>query len=165
MADKKKKGKYSILNLFDIIVIIIAVLLAVLLFAKGKTRTDGTQITSDKITYTLELTGMQNGSAELVRPGDRLTDKIKKYDIGTVVSVTVKTSTNQVEDYENGGIIDSPVSGKETAVIVVEAPCKETDSQITVGGGYAVRVGASANVRGPGYAGTGYIIDIERGDG
>ena len=162
-----EKKKLKFFNLFDIIVLLIAlILLAVLFFmGKGAAPADGAGVgTSQKVTYTLELTGMQNGAAELIKPGDRLTDKIKKYDIGTVVSVETKITTMQVEDYENGGVIDSPVSTQQTAVVVVEADCTETDSQITVGNGYIVRVGATANIRGPGYAGTGYVIEMERGE-
>lgn len=163
--EKRKKLKFF--NLFDIIVILVALALLMALFfaKKGGQQTDAGEDSVGTVTYTLELTGMQNNAAELVKAGDKLTDKIKKYDIGTVVSVKVETSITQVEDYENGRIIDVPVSSQQTAVIVMEAPCVETNSRITVGGGYVVRVGASANVRGPGYAGTGYIIDIERGNG
>ena len=161
--EKKKKLKFF--NLFDIIVILMIIaLIAVLFFAKrANAPTDAPQGSSGKVIYTLELNGMQNGSAELVKPGDKLTDKIKKYDMGTVVSVEVKKATLQVEDYENGGIIDSEVSGLQTAVIVVESPCTETDSQIKTDGGFVVRVGTQASVHGPGYAGSGYIVGIERG--
>jgi hypothetical protein len=39
-----------------------------------------------------------------------------------------------------------------------------TESQITVNGGYIVRVGTWISVNGPLYSGNGYIIDMVRGD-
>jgi hypothetical protein len=164
--EEKKPQKHSILNVFDIVVIIIAIALAAILFIyeSGGTETVTTETKTRTITYTIELTGMQNGSAELVSVGDTLVDKIKKYDIGVVTSVDVSNTVRQTQDLVNGGTHDAEMTTLETAVIELEAECTETDTQITVAGGYIIRVGLPVTVKGPGYYGTGYIIAVDRGE-
>ena len=159
---KKQRGR-SIFNLFDIIVILIAVALAALLFFMRQEQQNESS-TAGTVRYTLELTGMLNGSADLIEPGDQLVDKVKKYDIGKVVSVQVDTTVQRAYDLENGGIVETPMAGQQTATIVVEAECTETSSQIIVDGGYIVAAGMEASLRGPGYWGSGYIMSVDRGD-
>ncbi len=162
MAKDRKNRK--IFNLFDIIVIVIIIALAGLLFFIREGRDAQESTSAGTVRYTLELVGMQNGSADLIQEGDQLVDKVKKYDIGTVVSVEVTPTYRQAYDYVNGGLIESLVDDQQTAVIVVEADCTESSSQITVDGGYVIRAGLTASVRGPGYWGTGYIISVDRGE-
>ena len=52
----------------------------------------------------------------------------------------------------------------EVMTLVLEAECSETDTELTVGGGYLIRCGTAIQVRGPGYAGSGTILSIERGN-
>ena len=158
-----KNKKHSLFNLFDIVVIaLILILAAVLLLVNvGQSRESEDAGT---VTYTMLLEGMRNNSGNLISPGDELVDKVKKYNIGTVVSVDVETAERQVNDYENGGLVDSVVEDQQNAIVIVEADCTETSSQITVDGGYIIRAGLTVSVRGPGYWGTGYIISVDRGD-
>lgn len=163
-----EKKKHSLFNVFDIVVILIAlVLFAVLFFARssgGDTSDDTASVKSGTVTYTIELTGMVNGSAELVSVGDELVDKVKKYDVGTVTAVEVSNTVRQVQDLINGGTVESEMSTQQTATITVEAPCTETETDILVAGGYVIKVGLSVSVKGPGYYGTGYIVGVERGE-
>ena len=159
----EKRGKRGIFNLFDIIVIVIVLALAaVLLFVRAER--SGEEASSGTVVYTMEFEGMRNGAADLISEGDQLVDKVKKYNIGTVLSVDIEPTVRQVNDYVNGGLVESVVDDQQTATIVVEAECTETSSQITVDGGYIIRAGLTVSVRGPGYWGTGRIISVDRGD-
>lgn len=161
-SDKKPSGIFKLLNLFDIILILVAVaLVAVLFFTRSQGSVTPTA-ESGTVRYTIELTAMQNNSADLISVGDDLVDKVKKYRMGTVVAVEVYPYERQAEDLENGGMVDSPMSTQQAARVTIEASCTQTESQITVDGGYAVRVGTIVNVKGPGYNGLGYVISIER---
>ena len=160
---EENKKRRSILNLFDIVVILVALALAAVLLIPRQSASDSPDAESGTVRYTIELTGMQNGSAELIQEGDSLVDRIKRYSIGTVQSVEVTNTLRQVEDYENGVVRYVESSTLQTAILVIEAPCTQTDTQITVSGGYAIRVGLPVSVLGPGYYGTGYILAVERG--
>ncbi len=160
------KKKSSIINVFDICVIAVAALLAGVLFLLGGGETqsagDGEENLSSTVTYTVELTGMMNNSAELVSVGDELVDRVKKYDVGTVTDVTVQNTVRQVSNLIEGGSAPAEMERLQTAIITIEAPCTQNDREITVGGGYTVRVGTAVSLKGPGYYGTGYIVGIER---
>lgn len=163
-----EKKKHSIFNVFDIVVILIAVALAAVLFftrsSGSSTSDDAADTKSGTVTYTVELTGMVNGSAELVSVGDELVDKVKKYDVGTVKAVEVSNTVRQVQDLVNGGTVESEMSTQQTATVTVEAPCTETEADILVAGGYPIKVGLQVSLKGPGYYGTGYIVGVERGE-
>lgn len=163
----ENKKKLRFINLFDIIVLALAAgLLAILLLVGRNTgATEPVATNTYTCRYTIELRNMVNNTAELIEVGDTLVDKVKKYDMGKVVSVEVVPTTNQVQNVEDGTIITAEVPGLQNAVIVVEAVASETDTQITVDGGYLVRVGLGISVRGPGYWGTGNIIAVERSEG
>jgi hypothetical protein len=162
MENNKKKGIRSIFNLFDIVVIVLAIVLALVLYVSKSGGTEQVVADVQTIRYTIELTGMVNDSADLISAGDELVDKVKKYNIGTVESVEVSTTVVQANNMIDGTVITSEVPSQETARIVLTAEATSTDTQITVDGGYVIRVGLPVNVKGPGYWGTGYILSIDR---
>lgn len=166
----EKKGILKFLNLFDIIVIVvIAVLAAVLIFvgkeAEANKNADAGAEKEGTVTYVIEFKKMGNGSEKLIKVGDQLVDKIKKYSIGTVVDVEVKDAVGMKENIIDGTVSETEYPEGKDVYVTVEAPCTENEYSIVVGGGYIVRVGKSASVRGPGYSSPGYIVDVVRGDG
>ncbi|MCD7902587.1 MAG: DUF4330 domain-containing protein [Oscillospiraceae bacterium] len=163
--ENANKPRRSIFNLFDIVVIAIIVVLALALClsrSSGGSASGDTASGSRTVRYMVEFTGIQNGAAALMQPGDELVDKIKKYDIGTVVSVEIDNTRKLTQDYTNGGMVDSALETQQTATAVIEAECTETDADILVSGGYAIKVGTSVSAKGPGYQYSGTIIGIER---
>ena len=164
--ENKKRGLFRFINLFDIVVLALAgVLLAVLLLVgRGTGAVDASPSATFTCRYTIELTHMENGTAELVAPGDTLMDKVKKYNMGTVISVEVGPTLEQVTDAETGRKVIAQVPDAATATIVLEAAATESETQILVDGGFLVRRGLSVSVNGPGFWGSGYIIGVERTD-
>jgi hypothetical protein len=152
-------------NLFDCIIIALVIVLAVgFLWWRGVLgRSDDSASSTRTLRYTVELTQMYGDSAQLIQVGDTLVDGARKYSLGTVVSVEVGDCMVTSHNYETGADTSVPLPGYQTATVVLEAECSETDTQLTVGGGYVVRAGGTVNVRGPGYAASGNIITIERG--
>ena len=130
------------LTLFDIVIIAIVVVIgAVLVWFTGMAGGSGSSgeesqgsSTSGTLRYTIELRQMVGESAYLIQEGDALVD----------VPVTVP--------------------GYLTATVVVESPYTDNGTEIVVDGGYVIRSGVSVQVRGPGYAGSGEILTLERGD-
>ena len=56
----------------------------------------------------------------------------------------------------------SAVDGYEAVLGTVAAPGTVTDAAVTLGGGYALRVGATMYLRGEGYMASGPVIAMER---
>ena len=163
---QKSKIKWR-LSLFDVIFIVCALIAAgLIVFLSG--RSDGgvnivTSASQESVVYTIEFQGMLPSTAELVKPGDSLVDKVERRAIGTVVSVEVKPGTTLQKSFITGERIVTEVPGRVDAIVVVSAQGTVTDSQISVNG-FAVHVGTRVSVNGPLYNGVGFIINIERGD-
>lgn len=159
MAKENKFRLRDLFNLFDIVVLAIAVLLAVILilFSRGAGKE---QIT---VRYTVEFINMQNDTASLVQPGDSLVDRVKKFELGKVVSVEVGPTVRQIQDFSLGGMKEVESSMFQTATVVIEAPATETEKDILVSGGYLIKIGTTVAAKGPGYFCNGTVLKIEKG--
>ena len=102
------------------------------------------------------------GSAQAIHQGDQLADNIKNYDVGTVVSAQAVPCQSLILDQVNGEYVLADVDGYEDVLVTVESPCTVTDEAVTLGGGYALRVGATMYLRGEGYMASGPVIAMER---
>lgn len=165
MGNESKKTKWR-LNLFDVIFIACAVIVAVVIvissggFGGGSILSSGAQQT---IVYTLELQSMIGDTAQYIKPGDSLIDRVEKRQIGTVVDVRLEQTKASMKDFETGERHMVEVPGRTTAIVTMSADATVTDSEISVDG-FVIRVGVWLSVNGPLYNGSGFIIDIERDD-
>jgi len=161
---EKKKVKWR-LNLFDVIFIACALIIAgvIILYSNSKAGTSSVLPSGSKetVVYTIELLGMINGTAELIKPGDTFIDKVEKRNLGTVVSVDLTPSTALQKNLITGERILSEIPGKTDVKVVLSAQATMTDRQISVDG-FTIRVGAKVSINGPLYNSGGYITDIER---
>lgn len=152
------------LNLFDALVLLLALgALAFLLWnaAKPEPPQEVVPEVTSAVRYTVRLRRWLPGTSQLVRPGDRITDSIKNYNIGTVVSVQAVPARSQVLDRESRRYVWRETEAYEDVLITLQAPCTVDEKAITVDGGYAVRVAADAYIRGEGYMGSGVVVSIE----
>jgi hypothetical protein len=162
MENSAKKRRWR-LNVFDVVIICLAAAAAAV-FLLVTSSGAGTVISAGKsvtIRYTIELNNMLTPAAELVKAGDGLVDKLEKYALGTVVSAEVSPHLSSSKNRLTGEYILTEYPDRQMALILVEAQATETDGAISVGG-YEIRAGQTVNVTGPGYAGIGYVISVER---
>lgn len=159
MAKESKFRVKDLFNLFDIVVLAIAVILAVILvvFSRGA----GKEATT--VIYTVEFTNMQNNSASLIKPGDSLVDRVKKFDLGKVLSVEVGPTYTQHNNQLEGGSYDVASQTLQTATVVIEAPATETEQDFLVSGGFLIKIGTAVSAKGPGYSCYGTVLKIEKG--
>lgn len=152
--DKKKK-----FNVFDIIIVIVVLAIAGGAYVfTHRTQAKETQL----LRYSLELNECPEGFSQNIKVGDKLTDNVKNYNMGTITSVEARPSIRLGEDKINGNVIESTLDGKETVIIVVEANVIEDGPDFKVDGGYVVKAGRDVSVKGNGYAGRGFILTIGR---
>ena len=158
----EKKGIWKFVNLFDIIVTAIVIVAAAALIFIGRATSAPEETAASTVNYVMVFEQMQNGSENLIRPGDKVMDKVKKYEMGSVVSVEVTDAYEMTENTDEGAAVSAKhLTGKD-AYVTVTAPCTESESAITVGGGFNIRIGEEVSVQGPGWHGTGYVVDIIR---
>ncbi|MDR1299978.1 MAG: DUF4330 domain-containing protein [Oscillospiraceae bacterium] len=163
---QRRKIKWQ-LNIFDVAIIVGAAVAAYLFLQLG--RSAGVEIlsagTPTTVRYTVEILGLPEGFTEQIKPGDAIMEIVEKRSVGTVVSVETEPFVMSSKNYITGEYIDAVVPERYTGNLLIESPAMETDETIVVGGGFAVRNGARMSIMGPGYAGAGYIINVERGEG
>ena len=154
------------LNLFDAIVILAALAVGALLLwvrLRPAVPVQAEPGAQDTVRYTVRFQRWAPGTGSMVTPGDQIADNIKNYEIGRVVSAQVGPTQQQVVDQENRRWVWAEVEGLEDVLVTIEAPCSVSEESITVGGGYELRVGVMAYLRGKGYMGSGPIVAIEQG--
>lgn len=155
--DKNEKKKKF--NVFDIIIILVIIAIAGGAYVfTHRTKAMETQL----LRYSLELNECPEGFSQNIKVGDKLTDNVKNYNMGTITSVEARPSIRLGEDKINGTVIESTLEGKETVILVVEANVVEDGANFKVDGGYVVKAGKDVSVKGNGYAGRGYILTIGR---
>jgi hypothetical protein len=166
MGEKKTTTRWRP-NFFDIVIVAVLAAVAVLLFTiiRGTGDTGGILFagTQEPVYYTIELQAMRGDSGELIEPGDSLIDRVENRPLGTVVSVELRPAQMLSRDLNTGDFIISEIPERTDAVIVVRAMATITDTQINIGR-FTLRAGTRVSVLGPMYHGTGFVVDIERGD-
>ena len=165
---EQNNGKFRLrLNLFDGLVLIVALAVGAFLlwnaFKPASSAPSGeTSAASSTIRYTIRFQRLLEGTGSLIQPGDALVDTIKNYKLGNVVSVEVVPNEYQILDQEDREYVLTQTPGYEDALVTVETTCTDSSDTLLLDGGYTLRVGATAYIRGSGYMGSGPIISIER---
>ena len=153
------------LNLFDGIVILLALAVAAVLVylqMKPAATDDSGAPATTTMQYTVRLLETMPGTGDLVQPGDKLRDVVKNHDIGTVVSAKVMPATDSIINEETNSYVTAEIPGREDVEIVIETTATYGEESVVVGSGYVIRVGEEIFVRGPGYLGSGEVWAIER---
>ena len=153
------------LNLFDAIVLVLALAVGGLLLWMAMKPSAGSQSassTASTVRYTVRFQRWPEGSSEIIEEGDKLMDNIKNYEMGNVVSWEVVPAVERVLDNENHRYVQATVDGYEDILVTVESPCTESDEGYVLGGGYALRVGVTAYIKGEGYMASGPVVSVER---
>lgn len=152
------------LNLFDGIVLVLALAAAGFLAwraMKPAAPIQANPSAASTVRYTVRFQRWIPGTSGAVQPEDQIADNIKNFEVGKVVSVQAVPAEIQVADQNSRRWVWAEVEDMEDVLVTIEAPCTVTQKAITVGGGYEVRVGATAFLRGEGYMGSGPIVAVE----
>lgn len=105
-----KKGKlFGKLSVFDILLIII--IAAVAVFAVRFLFKPKADAGKSELIYTITVDNQRKGTEINVKPGDKLYNKIDKYELGEIISVATEEKTEELFDEETGkaNIVSHPV--------------------------------------------------------
>ena len=167
--DKSNGQKFRLrLNLFDAIVLILAVAAAAALFWSARrpapTPTDDvTSVnTAGAIHYTIRFQRCVPGTADAVREGARLTESVRNYELGNVLSAQAAPAEGLRLDVVDRKYAMVTMEGYEDVIVEVESPCTITEEAVTLSDGYVLRTGATIYVQGDGFLATGYVAHIDR---
>ena len=152
------------LNLFDGIVLVLALAVGAFLLwnaMKPRIPDEVAPTSTSNVRYTVRLQRCIPGTSQLIQEGDQVADNIKNYVVGNVTAVEAVPCRRRVVDEENLRKIWVETDQYEDILLTLESPCQITDSAIVLDGGYELRVGSTAYLRGIGYMGTGPVVSIE----
>lgn len=163
--EQNKKAFRLHLNLFDGIVILVALgVAAILLWSQLKPAVSEVGSDTQPIRYTIRMMKAVPGTGEMVQDGQILYDAVKNFELGSVVSAETVQAYDLAVDNETHSYVNVEVPDKEDIYIVMDSTAVISDEAVTLSSGFAIRVGETLYLRGPGYLGTGRIHAIERGE-
>ena len=163
---ESKTPKFRVrLNLFDGIVLVLALLVGALVLwmaLKPAPAPAADPVEQTPLRYTVRFQRFRESGGEMVQVGDRLMDVTKYCDLGTVVDKQVVPSQALVLNQEEQRYVLATVPDCEDILVTVETTYPENEEQILIEGELLLRVGASLYIRGEGYMASGPVVAIER---
>ncbi|MBQ1977010.1 MAG: DUF4330 family protein, partial [Clostridia bacterium] len=120
---RKRKMKFNIMDV--LILLAVAVVAAVLLYVF--VLSENTPVDSlggaptTKITYVVELTGIDDALSDNISVGETLIDAAKKMNIGTIVAVETQPYVYLGKNLTDGTMELTTVDNKSTVYVTVEA--------------------------------------------
>lgn len=156
----KSKGRiFGIFNILDIVIIIlIAVIIGGGVYAYQRYQ-DNLNSNIQMVEYQVEIKGVNDKFVAAISNGDFIRESVKGNNLGRIAGKSYTDATNINSDFINGKYVVAKVPGKLDLVLKLTADAKVTSRSVTVGG-LEIRIGQKIYVKGKGYAGEGYIINI-----
>lgn len=157
MNDKKKKG-INILDLFIILILLVAGIIGYKLMNKGEV----TQFSSTtKVNYSVMATGCLPEVEEYLEEGMTVYDSIKNYRLGTLKSYSVGLNEIYAPN-KLTGITEKNIRNDRIDIMIdVEVDAASNDRSISIDD-YEIKIGKEVFIKGKGFAFSGYIVAIER---
>ena len=154
------------LNLFDGIVLVLAVVVAgLLVWNHLKPETPAEDPNTTTLEYVVRFQRWPDSTVDMVHEGDKLVDNVKNFSLGTVKSVEVVPATGEVFNEADKCFDRAEVPGySDLLVTVVSDAASIGTDMIKLDGGVQLRVGMSLYIRGQGYMASGPVLSIQRAE-
>lgn len=163
MEQKKEKMKFH-LNLFDAMVMIVALAVGAVILWQMLDQNSSTTLRTTQVQYAITIKEASGGTGDLIPVGSSLTDAVKNYDLGVILSKEVYPAEKQVLNHFEHEYQTAYLEGYEDIVVELLVDVTETSTELVIDGGYELRVGDLIYMRGAGYMAAGYITRIDRLD-
>lgn len=140
---ERKKGKFNIIDLAVIIVVIVLIAGAIYKF-KGLDITNKSA-TTENITYEMTIKSLRDFAFNNIQEGDTVFDYTSGNPIGTIKSIEWKDSTKPFYT-KDGNTVEAPVENKYDAVLTIEAQAVNNDGVYLVDKTYEVCVNSKRKI-------------------
>lgn len=161
-AMRKVKMKFNIMDVLILlgILAVAAVLLYVFVLSENTPVDSLSGNETTKVTYVIEISGVDDIYADKISVGETLIDSSKKMNIGTIVAVESQPYVHLGKNLTTGTMELTTVEGKSTIYVTVEADAVLSGISYNIGG-YTIYVGEQVNLSLPHFVGVGYCISLE----
>lgn len=150
-------------NLFDGIILLLVLIAAAALAWVALRPADQAYVTEmdSLLRYTVRMQRWPEGSGQMVKVGDVISDNSRGLPMGKVVEVQIVPAEMQTLDRDGHRYVQAVVDGFEDVLITIEGYGTVEESTIRAYGRLVLKVGAKGYIRGPGYMGSGPIVALE----
>ena len=159
---RKRKMKFNIMDVLILLAVaaVAAVLLYVFVLSENTPVDSLGGAPTTKITYVVELTGIDDALSDNISVGETLIDAAKKMNIGTIVAVETQPYVYLGKNLTDGTMELTTVDNKSTIYVTVEADATLTGIAYSISG-YDIYVGEKVYLSLPDFTGTGYCISLK----
>ena len=159
---RKRKMKFNIMDVLILLAVaaVAAVLLYVFVLSENTPVDSLGGAPTTKVTYVVELTGIDDALSDNISVGETLIDAAKKMNIGTIVAVETQPYVYLGKNLPDGTMELTTVDNKSTIYVTVEADATLTGISYSISG-YDIYVGEKVYLSLPDFIGTGYCISLK----
>ena len=148
--------KFSVID-----IIIVLFLAAVIAFGFLKVKDlIVSESTAQKVHFSVLATYVDEGTADIISKGDKVSISLKEKAYATVVKVTEMEHIEDRFSPSLGKYVSQPVEGKTDVMLDLECDANVSDTEIT-NGNVPIRVGEESYIHGKGYSLHGYIVIVD----
>ncbi len=156
--DGKIKGKF---NVIDILAIILIIVVAVGIIVRFKS-TITTAVKSDEgFVYTVKVSGVKDYTVEALKKKGKVTDKKSGMDLGEIVDVVVEPASTQVER-ANGKIVNAQQPERYTVNVTIKTRGKEAENSYITADSNELSVGRTTDLYTKYVHTTGKIMSVTK---
>lgn len=156
--DKIKIGKLNLLDIIIILLLILCVAFAVYKFIPKSNVTTGEE-QSNTFSYTIRVEGISNTSADMLKVGDNIYDKVTNTQIGTITDLKIEPAMGIFESAD-GKIIKAEMPGKIDVDITVETDGKVQNGEYIANGLIRILVGQTKEVKTKYWMASGFVTQV-----
>ena len=156
--DGKSKGKFNIIDVLAVILVIAVILGLAVRFKSSVT----TAVKSDEeFIYTVRVEGVRDYTIDALKKGGKLTDKKSEKDLGEIVSVEEEPSKVQSERAD-GKIVLADQPDRYTAIVTIKTRGKESDNSYITADSNELSVGRTTEIYSKYVHTSGKIMSVEK---
>ena len=150
----EKRGKFNIVDIFILLVIIGIIGLGIWFFANFAR---GDEV---YVYFTIELRNREPGFAELILRDDEIRDSVRNYFLGHVAWVEAEPALMVNFDSTTNSFVEAIIPDRYDVFITIRGVGSESETYVR-SHGHDMRIGQPMFIRGRGYAGVGYIVGLQ----
>lgn len=158
--DGKIKGKFNIIDLL-VIVLILAVIGGIIL-RFGSSMTTAVK-SNEEFEYVVRVEAVRPYTVEVLNKKGVVTDKNSNMDLGEIISVEAEQATLSSQRAD-GKLVDAELPGKQNVLVTIKTQGKESDNSYITADSNELSVGRMTEIYTKYVHTTGMIVEVKKID-
>lgn len=156
--DKIKIGKLNLLDIIIILLLILCVIFVVFKFIPDSNTTSGEE-KNNIFSYIIRVEGISNTSADMLKVGDDIYDKVTNTQIGKITDLNIQPAKGTIEGTD-GKIIKAEMPNKIDVDITVKTDGKVQNGEYIANNLIRILVGQTKEVKTKYWMATGFVTQV-----